>query len=122
MDEVLKEQKARFDSFAWDKYFTEKKVVVLEVGAGVEYAALRMESEKLAHKFGSKSSKLIRLNPDKGKHEVHMSASRVNIIHEANLDEMIGKHKKEDKKIDYFFLEATALEGLCDIRDEFKKL
>ena len=64
MDDVYKKQKECFDAFVWDCYYNERKVVVLEVGAGVEYAALRMESEKVAHKFGPKNSSLVRLNPE----------------------------------------------------------
>ncbi len=44
----------------------EKPVVILEIGAGTEYQALRYESECIAHKFGKDKAKLIRINPDKG--------------------------------------------------------
>jgi len=47
----------------WDLFFFDKKLVVIEVGAGTEYQAMRVEGEKLLFKFGPKLSKMIRINP-----------------------------------------------------------
>ena len=47
----------------WDQFFFDRKVVIIEVGAGTEYQAMRVESEKLLFKFGPTLAKMIRINP-----------------------------------------------------------
>ena len=57
------QQKEKFEKFVWDQFFFDRKVVIIEVGAGTEYQAMRVESEKLLFKFGHTLAKMIRINP-----------------------------------------------------------
>jgi len=64
-------QKAKHAEFIWDHYFYDKKVVIIEIGAGTKYQAIRCISEDTLDKFGPKRSKLVRINPVRGLKSVY---------------------------------------------------
>jgi hypothetical protein len=55
--------KSRYEKFIWDTIYNETQVTIMEIGAGVDYQAIRNAAEKLLDRFGEKQAKLVRINP-----------------------------------------------------------
>lgn len=56
--------KERYEKFIWDTVYSDKKVTILEIGAGVEYQAIRVLAEKLLDRLGEDKAKLVRINKE----------------------------------------------------------
>eukprot|EP00347_Sterkiella_histriomuscorum_P023252 403335367 len=88
-------QKDKFNQFVWNCLFQDKRILVLEVGAGTEYQAMRVEGEQLAQRFGSElGASVIRINPAKGIPSI-FAEKNVNFIEESSFKESHLLHSNQ---------------------------
>ncbi len=98
-------QKTLYQEFIWDQYYWNRKILIIEIGAGIQYQAIRCISEDLLDKFGPKAAKLVRINPNKGYNSV-FGDHAVNFIDQHNYEQKI---KEDEKDIEIMHIENTAL-------------
>ena len=102
----------------WNLFFKQKSILILEIGAGTSYQAIRCISEELLDKFGPKKAKLVRINPLKGYGSV-FGEHAFSFIDQSNFEQ---KSEESSQNIEIMHIKSTALQAITDLYNEVKRL